>query len=108
MDRQHNRCKHLHCSNRCLYDATKAIQQIATQRWVHLFLHGYEAWAEWRRTGFPALVAAPGANGDKIPRREGYPVQELANNTTNYNAAVVAFPYGGTDGLNTRVWWDKP
>lgn len=91
-----------------LYNAGTAIQQIATQRWVHLFLHGYEAWAEWRRTGFPVLIAAPGANGDKIPRREGYPVQELANNTANYTAAVAAFPYGGTDGLNARVWWDKP
>jgi len=89
------------------YNAATAIQQIATQRWVHLFLHGYEAWAEWRRTGFPVLVAAPGANGDKIPRREGYPAQELANNTANYNAAIAAFPYGGTDGLNARVWWDK-
>lgn len=90
------------------YDPANAIKQIATQRWVHLFLNGYEAWAEWRRTGFPLLVAAPGANGDRIPRREGYPVQERANNTTNYNAAVAAFPYGGTDDLNARVWWDKP
>ena len=91
-----------------LYEAANAIRQIATQRWVHLFLNGYEAWAEWRRTGFPVLVAAPGANGDKIPRREGYPVQDRANNATNYNAAVSAFPYGGTDDLNARVWWDKP
>jgi hypothetical protein len=91
-----------------LYDPSNAIQQIATQRWVHLFLHGYEAWAEWRRTGFPVLVAAPGANGNKIPRREGYPVQERSNNVDNYNAAVAAFPYGGADDLNARVWWDKP
>ena len=91
-----------------VYDPANAIQQIATQRWVHLFLHGYEAWAEWRRTGFPVLVAAPGANGDQIPRREGYPLIEASNNTANYNAAVAAFPYGGTDGLNARVWWDKP
>lgn len=90
------------------YDPANAIKQIATQRWVHLFLNGYEAWAEWRRTGFPVLVAAPGANGDKIPRREGYPVQDRSNNTLNYNAAVGAFPYGGTDDLNARVWWDKP
>jgi hypothetical protein len=90
------------------YDPVNAIKQIATQRWVHLFLHGYEGWAEWRRTGYPVLTAAPGANGDKIPRREGYPVQERSNNTTNYNAAVAAFPYGGTDDLNARVWWDKP
>ncbi|TDH21485.1 SusD/RagB family nutrient-binding outer membrane lipoprotein [Segetibacter sp. 3557_3] len=89
------------------YDPANAIKQIANQRWVHLFLNGYEAWAEWRRTGYPELVAAPGANGNKIPRREGYPVQERANNTANYNAAVAAFPYGGTDDLNARVWWDK-
>lgn len=91
-----------------LYDPANAIKQIATQRWVHLFLHGYEGWAEWRRTGYPALAAAPGANGDRIPRREGYPVQERSNNTANYNTAVAAFPYGGTDDLNARVWWDKP
>jgi hypothetical protein len=90
------------------YNPADAIKQIATQRWVHLFLNGYEAWAEWRRTGFPQLVAAPGANGDKIPRREAYPVQERSNNTTSYNAVAGTFPYGGTDDLNARVWWDKP
>lgn len=91
-----------------LYDPLNAVRQIAMQRWVHLFLHGYEGWAEWRRTGYPVLVAAPGANGDRIPRREAYPVQERANNTANYNAAVGAFPYTGADDLNARVWWDKP
>lgn len=90
------------------YDPANGIKQIATQRWLHLFLHGYEAWAEWRRTGYPVLTAAPGANGNLIPRREGYPLIEASNNTNNYNAAVAAFPYGGTDGLNARVWWDKP
>jgi hypothetical protein len=90
-----------------VYDPANAIKQIAVQRWIHLFLNGYEAWAEWRRTGFPVLVAAPGANGNRIPRREAYPTIERANNTANYDAAVAAFPYGGADDLNTRVWWDK-
>ena len=90
------------------YNPATAIQQIANQRWVHLFLHGYEAWAEWRRTGYPLLTAAPGANGDRIPRREAYPTQERGNNTANYNAALTLFPYGGADDLNARVWWDKP
>jgi len=89
------------------YNPATAIMQIAYQRWVHLFLHGYEGWAEWRRTGYPTLVAAPGANGDRIPRREGYPTQEQTNNTSNYQAAVASFPYGGADDLNARVWWDK-
>lgn len=90
------------------YDPANAIKQIATQRWIHLFLNGYEAWAEWRRTGYPVLIAAPGANGDRIPRREAYPTIEQSNNAANYTAAVAAFPYGGADDLNTRVWWDKP
>lgn len=89
------------------YTANTAIQKIAEQRWIHLFLNGYEAWAEWRRTGFPNLVAPKDVNGNMIPRREGYPTQEASNNTDNYNAAVKAFPYSGTDGLNARVWWDK-
>jgi hypothetical protein len=90
------------------YDPATAIQQIATQRWVHLFLHGYEAWAEWRRTGFPLLTAAPGANGNRIPRREAYPTIEASNNAANYSEAVGRLPYGGADDLNARVWWDKP
>ena len=90
------------------YNPADALKLIAYQRWVHLFLNGYEAWAEWRRTGYPILVAAPGANGDKIPRREGYPTQEPSRNGQNYDKAVASFPYGGTDDLNARVWWDKP
>ncbi|RYE16870.1 MAG: SusD/RagB family nutrient-binding outer membrane lipoprotein, partial [Sphingobacteriaceae bacterium] len=39
------------------YDATGSLRKIGNQRWVHLFLHGYEGWAEWRRTGFPNFLA---------------------------------------------------
>ena len=74
-----------------------------------MFLHGYEGWAEWRRTGFPNFIApAPNNNGALIPRREAYPTQERAINTESYNAAVASFPYTGSDDLNARVWWDKP
>lgn len=90
------------------YESTKALEQIGYQKWVHLFLNGYEAWAEWRRTGYPILTAPAGANNGLIPRREGYPTVEANINKANYLAAVAAFPYGGTDGLNARVWWDKP
>ncbi|TCC90301.1 SusD/RagB family nutrient-binding outer membrane lipoprotein [Pedobacter frigiditerrae] len=91
------------------YDPVNALMKIGTQRWVHLFLHGYEGWAEWRRTGFPTFLAPPPANnGALIPRREAYGTQERSINTTNYNAAVSGFPYGGADDLNARVWWDKP
>lgn len=90
------------------YDPLNAYSLIGHQRWVHLFLHGYEGWSEWRRTGYPNLTVPASINGGLMPRRDGYPTQERSNNTANYNTAVASFPYGGTDGLNARVWWDKP
>jgi hypothetical protein len=87
------------------YDPADALKQISYQRWVHLFMNGYEAWAEWRRTGFPELVAPTDNNGREIPRREGYPTQEQQNNTQHYNEAVQRL--GGNNDLNGHVWWDK-
>jgi hypothetical protein len=89
-----------------VYNSATAIRQIAYQRWVHLYLNGYEAWAEWRRTGFPVLTPAPDNNNRPIPRREGYPPNEALINTANFNDAVQRL--GGANDLNGRVWWDKP
>jgi hypothetical protein len=84
------------------YNAAIALEQIATQRWVHLFMHGYEAWAEWRRTGYPALTSP---QGNAVPTRQGYPVDEQFNNKTNYQDAVQR-QFAGTDGLYGKLWWD--
>ncbi len=89
------------------YDAANAIRQISYQRWVHLYMNGYEAWAEWRRTGYPELQAPENNSGRKIPLRQAYPTQEDQNNTANYNEAVQR-SLGGTDDLYEPVWWDKP
>ncbi len=90
------------------FDASKAITQIATQRWIALFTNGYEAWAEWRRTGIPALSPPPvNSNpGGKIPRRQAYPTSERDLNGDNYKAALSS-KLGGVDDLNGKVWWDK-
>jgi hypothetical protein len=91
------------------YDPANALEQIAYQRWVHLYMDGYEAWAEWRRTGYPVLTPAPNNNNIPIPRRQGYPSSEPNINANNYKAAVQAQQgFGGKDDLNGRVWWDKP
>jgi hypothetical protein len=87
------------------YAAGTAMEQIAMQRYVHLFMHGYEAWAEWRRTGYPANLVQPG--GTAIPLRQSYPPNEVFNNADNYKAAVDR-QFGGIDGLYGKVWWDKP
>src|SRR5690606_27364801 len=61
-------------SSQVAYSPANALRQIGYQRWVHLFLHGYEAWAEWRRTGYPELLP-PAGTDLSIPRREGYPTE---------------------------------
>lgn len=87
------------------YNAANAMQLIGEQKWVALYLQGYEAWSEWRRTGYPALTPAPDAvnNSGEIPVRQGYPSSEADLNSENYEAAV---QMNGADGLDTRLWWD--
>lgn len=89
------------------YNAAKAVELIQTQKWIAGYLgNGYEAWAEWRRTGFPVLTAAPDAapvSGGKIPRRQAYPTTERDLNTENYNKVVER---QGADELTTRTWVD--
>ena len=79
--------------------------KIATQKWISLFYHGMESWADWRRSGLPELK--PGQsnlNGDRIPSRFLYPLSEQALNSANLSAAVSR---QGADDINTKVWWDK-
>lgn len=86
------------------YSPATGLEQIGNQRWVHLFMHGFEAWAEWRRTGFPANLTKPG--GKDVPLRQGYPQDEVFNNKRHYEDAVKRqFP--GGDNLYGKLWWDK-
>ena len=84
----------------------RALEQIGTQYWIASFLNGPEAFANYRRTGFPALAPNP-YPGKEVAfiRRLTYPNSEQSVNQTNFNAAVAA---QGPDKLDTRVWWDKP
>lgn len=88
------------------FDAANALAQIGTQYWIASFLNGPEAFANYRRTGFPALAPNP-FPGKEVAfiRRLTYPNSEQSVNQTNYNAAVTR---QGPDKLDTRVWWDKP
>jgi len=87
------------------------LQQINTQYWIASFLNGPEAFANFRRSGFPALMPNPYGqpsnpdvpNGTFI-RRLTYPTSELSVNTDNVNEAIGR---QGPDKLSTRVWWDK-
>jgi len=88
------------------------LEQINIQYWIASFLNGPEAFANFRRSGFPALTPNPYGqpsnpdvpNGTFI-RRLTYPTSELSVNTKNVNAAIAR---QGADKLSTRIWWDKP
>ena len=87
------------------------LEQINTQYWITSFLNGPEAFANFRRSGYPALTPNPYGqpNNPDVPngtfiRRLTYPTAELSVNTQNVNAAITA---QGADKLSTRVWWDK-
>lgn len=91
--------------------AGNELQQINTQYWIASFLNGPEAFANFRRSGFPALTPNPYGqpNNPDVPnntfiRRLTYPTSELSVNTDNVNEAIAS---QGADKLSTRVWWDK-
>jgi hypothetical protein len=92
--------------------AGREMEQINTQYWIASFLNGPEAFANFRRTGYPTLAPNPYGqpNNPDVPngtfiRRIGYPTSELSVNTANVNAAIAIM---GPDKLSTRLWWDKP
>ena len=79
-----------------------ALEQIGNQLWLNKYLNWWDAWAEWRRTGFPKLdpVKFPGnSTGGTIPVRLKYPNAEVAGNP---NFASGSSP----NDFTTRVWWD--
>ena len=88
------------------FDSANALEQINTQYWAATYLNEYEAFSNWRRTGYPVLVPVnyPGnETGGTIPRRLTYSVGDQANNPDNYAEAISR---QGPDLLTTRVWWD--
>lgn len=81
-------------------------ENIITQKWISFtYQNGYEAYAEYRRTGFPILKDYNGnaINISTYPNRFTYPATELNLNSVNYNAAVSV---QGPDLASTKVWWD--
>lgn len=85
--------------------AYAGLPSIGVQKWIALFGNGPEAYAEWRRTGYPTLTAGPDAlNDGRIPVRLPYPASEQALNKAALDAAKAR--QGGAT-LNSPVWWDK-
>lgn len=88
----------------------RKLERIITQKWIALFPDGEEAWAEYRRTGYPVLFPiVVNHSAGKIPtipgiRRLQYPETEYETNTGGVETAVSFI--GGTDTGAPRLWWD--
>jgi hypothetical protein len=86
------------------YGVTKpALEMIGEQMWASQFFNWWEAWSNWRRTGYPALTPTNflgNLTNGQIPRRLRYPTQEVGGNP-NYSSGATL-----PDDYLTRVWWD--
>jgi hypothetical protein len=85
------------------------LEQIITQKWLATFTQGFQAWAEYRRTGYPdlqplAIDDAQTETGGAVPSRLQYVNIEQATNTQNVNEASQRI---GGNSLTTDVWWDQ-
>ncbi|GAA4463902.1 SusD/RagB family nutrient-binding outer membrane lipoprotein [Nemorincola caseinilytica] len=75
------------------------LRYIITQKWLAMSgTQGFEAWTEWRRTGYPDFLVSPRNShlGGKMPLRFLYPASEKANNSN----------YPGEISVTTPLWWD--
>lgn len=91
-------------------DATKQMEQVITQKWLALYPDGLEAWAEYRRTGFPKLYSRINSESlvvakDGVVRRTPYVVGESQTNPKGLATGVAKL--GGADNEATRLWWNK-
>lgn len=96
------------------FGATEVIQreQIGTQKWLALYPYSPEAWAEFRRTGFPKLYPrlnsdnadAPASNPGSVVRTT-YPPIEASANPAGLASGISKL--GGADKTSTKVWWNQ-
>ena len=90
----------------------KHLEQIITQKWIANYPLGLEAWAEYRRTGYPELAPMVDNLNTAVitdvvrgARRVRYPYQEKDLNRDNYNQALTLL--GGPDNEATDLYWAK-
>ncbi len=84
-------------------------QQIGTQKWLAIFPNGMEAWAEYRRTGYPQMYPVVQSDNPDLPtgdfiKRMPYPLTEATNNASELAKGITLL--GGKDNIATRLWWD--
>jgi len=88
-----------------LFTPGNELKEINYEYWIASFLNGPEAFANFRRSGFPVLTPNP-YSGSEVPgafiNRLTYPTTEISSNSVNVQAAIAD---QGPDNLATKVWW---
>lgn len=86
----------------------EALEILNTHYWAATFLNGLEAWANWRRSGYPDFEPAPedGYTGGQTIRRLAYPQNEEDLNNQNYTEARQRQNISQDNLLTAPVWWD--
>ncbi|RMG27027.1 MAG: SusD/RagB family nutrient-binding outer membrane lipoprotein [Bacteroidetes bacterium] len=83
------------------------LEQIIEQKWIASWTAAAEAWADYRRTGLPALQAGPATVRPVLPVRFAYSQDELNFNSKNATAAISkleATPYGEGNSEWAKMW----
>lgn len=91
-------------------------ETINTQAWILHMMNPSEAWANMRRSDYPAILDRSRlgifTNGFTytdadmtMPNRLRYPELEAQYNSANYKAAIERM--GGTDNWHSKLYWDK-
>ena len=96
------------------------LEQILTQKYIAMFPEGMEAWAEFRRTGYPRVIPTATNNSgglidtQKQIRRLVYPTSEYTANNANVKEGVSLLVNEAKDAASekadnggTKVWWDR-
>jgi len=97
-------------------------ETVATQKYIHLFMQGTEAWSEYRRTGYPNTLLKPGevsyAKGavkynftvlsetkNDLPARVKYPTNESTLNPNGFKGAVAKLQ-DAVNNYYSKMYWD--
>ena len=102
-----------------VFNSSKSIDQIVCQAYIDFYRQPSEAWAWWKRTGYPNTTSTVAweplsSNGSAIvlPRRA--PITALPITNANYKNQQAAFSemqqdagYGSPQDPLGRVWWDS-
>ncbi|MHC5354370.1 SusD/RagB family nutrient-binding outer membrane lipoprotein [Myroides sp. LJL115] len=105
---------------------TATAESVITQKYIGLFMQPNEAWAEYRRTGFPNTLIQPGQTGvtigtdliksttyefipgvviQGIPQRFEYPTDLQSLNKDNLGAAISKLDKG--DSMDSKLLFAK-